>query len=120
LSCQRFFTKTNHRCGVSAGTRRHKGGTGFSKHRVLADTRIHAAAEFDVSNGRRGKARSVRGAKKHVNAPLPRARKPSHAAQRRRNRIGAHGRAAGLCVGLRRCRRFRLFPRGFLSPIRPA
>jgi hypothetical protein len=34
---------------------------------VLADTRIHAAAEFDVSNGRRGKARSVRGAKKHAN-----------------------------------------------------
>ncbi|MEP1110371.1 MAG: hypothetical protein ABJG94_01545 [Nitratireductor sp.] len=87
---------------------------------MLTDTRVHAAAEFDVSNGRRGKAHCVRGAKKHVNAPLPRPRKRGHAAQRRRNGTGAHGRAAGLCVGLRRNRRFRLFPRGFLSPIRPA
>lgn len=80
LSCQRFFTKTNSRCGVSAGTRRHKGGTGFSKHRVLADTRIHAAAEFDVSNGRRGKARSVRGPK---NTSTPRFRVRENPATRR-------------------------------------
>ncbi|WP_197435139.1 hypothetical protein [Nitratireductor arenosus] len=103
-----------------AGTHRHKGGTGFSKHGVLADRRIHAAAEFDVSNARRGNARSMRGARKTRQVALPRPRKRSHAAQRRRNGIGAHGRAAGLCVGLRRNRRFRLFPRGFLSPIRPA
>ena len=60
--------KTNHRRGFTAPTHRAKGGTRFQKRGVVSDTAHVAVAAFDVANGNRGMARSVRGAKKFVNS----------------------------------------------------
>jgi hypothetical protein len=72
--------KTNHRRGFKANTPRYKGGTRFVKVSPLADIAIHARAEFDFTDGNRGMARSVRGAKKFVNS---RFRRHENAATRR-------------------------------------
>lgn len=60
--------KTNHRRGFRAATHRNKGGTRFGKRSGIAGVAIDAMADFDASNGNRGMAKSVRGAKKYVNS----------------------------------------------------
>ena len=60
--------KTNHRRGFVAPTHPAKGGTQFHKQGVLSDAAPTAMADFDSSNGNRGMAKSVRGAKKFVNS----------------------------------------------------
>lgn len=60
--------KTNHRRGFRAGTHRAKGGTRFHKISSIADVGIGAQADWDFSQGNRGMARSVAGAKKFVNS----------------------------------------------------
>jgi hypothetical protein len=60
--------KTNHPHGFTANTPRKKGGTSFHKEGVISDVTPSAMAEFDSSNGHRGMAKSVRGAKKFVNS----------------------------------------------------
>ena len=60
--------KTNQGRGFRANKPRYKGGTGFSKRASLSGMAIDAVAAFDFSNGHRGMARSVQGAKKFVNS----------------------------------------------------
>ena len=60
--------KTNHRRGFKANTPRYKGGTTFQKTGALSDVSVSARADYDFSNGNRGMAKSVRGAKKFVNS----------------------------------------------------
>ncbi len=60
--------KTNHGRGFVAPTHRAKGGTRFQKVSAIADAGFVAVAQWDMSNGNRGVARSVRGAKKFVNS----------------------------------------------------
>lgn len=62
--------KTNHRRGFVANTARQKGGTAFHKTGELSDVSISARADWDFSNGNRGMAKSVRGAKKFVNSRI--------------------------------------------------
>jgi len=63
-----FLMKTNHGRGFIADTHRNNGGKGFHKRGVFSDEAPSAAADFDFSNGNRGMAKSVRGAKKFVNS----------------------------------------------------
>jgi hypothetical protein len=60
--------KTNHVRGFTAETHRNKGGQRFHKRGVFSDAAPTAMADFDLSNGNRGMAKSVRGAKKFVNS----------------------------------------------------
>lgn len=60
--------KTNHNRGFKADTDREKGGTAFHKRGVVSDVGVSAMADFDFTNGNRGMAKSVRGAKKFVNS----------------------------------------------------
>lgn len=60
--------KTNHGRGFVAKPHRKKGGQRFEKRGVLSDAAPVAMADFDSSNGNRGMAKSVRGAKKFVNS----------------------------------------------------
>lgn len=60
--------KTNHQRSFRAATHRKKPGAAFHKTSVLSDVSISAMADFDFSNGNRGMAKSVRGAKKFVNS----------------------------------------------------
>lgn len=60
--------KTNHRRGFTQNEQRRKGGQSFSKTGVVSDVSISAHADFDFTNGNRGMAKSVRGAKKYVNS----------------------------------------------------
>ena len=60
--------KTNHRRGYKANTPRYKGGASFAKRGLLSDVSVGAMADFDFTDGHRGMARSVRGAKKFVNS----------------------------------------------------
>lgn len=60
--------KTNHRRGFVANTPRKKGGTAFHKTGEVSDVSISARTDWDFSNGNRGMAKSVRGAKKFVNS----------------------------------------------------
>jgi len=59
--------KTNHRRGSKDSPQRYKGGALFQRTSALSDTAVSARADFDFSNGNRGMAKSVRGAKKYVN-----------------------------------------------------
>jgi hypothetical protein len=60
--------KTNHRRGFVAPSHRAKGGTRFEKRGEIADVGLVAVSHWDVANGHRGQAKSVRGAKKFVNS----------------------------------------------------
>lgn len=60
--------KTNHRRGFVAPSHRAKGGTRFQKVSKIADVGLVAVSQWDMSNGHRGVAQSVRGAKKFVNS----------------------------------------------------
>lgn len=60
--------KTNHRRGYKAETHPKKGGTRFQKKGVLSDAAPVAMSDFESSNGNRGMAKQVRGAKKFVNS----------------------------------------------------
>jgi hypothetical protein len=60
--------KTNHRRGYKANEQRYKGGQRFSKTGVVSNVAISARADFDFTDGNRGMAKSVRGAKKYVNS----------------------------------------------------
>lgn len=60
--------KTNHGRGFKAETHPRKGGTRFQKKGVLSDAAPVAMSDFDSSNGNRGMAKQVRGAKKYVNS----------------------------------------------------
>lgn len=60
--------KTNHGRGFKANEQRGKGGQSFHKRGVVSDAAPSAMADFDFSNGNRGMAKSVRGAKKFVNS----------------------------------------------------
>lgn len=61
--------KTNHRRGFKANKHRRKGGTSFTGFGVLADMTLYASAVFAGGyGGERRVARSVRGAKKSINA----------------------------------------------------
>lgn len=60
--------KTNHRRGFKANTPRYKGGVAFHRSGVLSGVSVDARADFDFTNGNRGMAKSVRGAKKFVNS----------------------------------------------------
>ena len=71
-----------------SNTPRYKGGTVFHKEGELSGVSIDARADWDFSNGNRGMAKSVRGAKKYVNS---RFRFHENAATRRL----AEGAAAG-------------------------
>lgn len=62
--------KTNHRRGYRANTQRYKGGQLFSARGALSGIAVSAMADFDFTDGNRGMARSVRGAKKYVNSRL--------------------------------------------------
>lgn len=72
--------KTNHRRGFKASTQRDKGGTQFRQEAPLAGISVSARADWDFSQGNRGMAKSVRGAKKFVNS---RVRHHENAATRR-------------------------------------
>lgn len=60
--------KTNHRRGYKADTHRDKGGTQFVKRSPIAGIAVSASADFEFTDGNRGMAKSVRGAKKYVNS----------------------------------------------------
>ncbi len=60
--------KTNHQRSFRAATHRKKPGAAFHRTGVLSDVSISAMADFDFTNGNRGMAKSVRGAKKFVNS----------------------------------------------------
>ncbi|MGE0500055.1 MAG: hypothetical protein AB7I79_00210 [Rhizobiaceae bacterium] len=60
--------KTNHRRGFVAPGHRSKGGARFEKRGVVSNAAPVTMAAFDFSNGNRGMAKSVRGAKKFVNS----------------------------------------------------
>jgi hypothetical protein len=60
--------KTNHKRGFVANVPRQKGGTVFHKTGELSGVSVVAQADWDFSNGNRGMAKSVRGAKKFVNS----------------------------------------------------
>ena len=60
--------KTNHDRGFKANMPRKKPGAPFHKTGVVSDVSINANADFDFTNGNRGMAKSVRGAKKFVNS----------------------------------------------------
>ena len=62
--------KTNHRRSYRANMQRYKGGQLFSARGVLSGIAVSAMADFDFTDGNRGMARSVRGAKKYVNSRL--------------------------------------------------
>jgi len=72
--------KTNHRRGFKANTPRYKGGTQFRQEAPLSGVSVSAIADWDFSQGNRGMAKSVRGAKKFVNS---RVRHHENAATRR-------------------------------------
>ena len=60
--------KTNHRRGYKANEQRYKGGQTFHKVGELSGAAVSARADWDFTNGNRGMAKSVRGAKKFVNS----------------------------------------------------
>lgn len=72
--------KTNHLRGYRANAQRYKGGQHFSARAPLSGIVVSAMADFDFTDGNRGMARSVRGAKKYVNS---RVRHHENAATRR-------------------------------------
>ena len=60
--------KTNHGRRFVGKVPRKKGGTAFHKTGKISDLSVSARADWDFSNGNRGMAKSVRGAKKFVNS----------------------------------------------------
>jgi hypothetical protein len=76
----RLRMKTNHRRGFKANTQRYKGGTQFRQDAPLSGISVSAQADWDFTNGNRGMAKSVRGAKKFVSS---RVRHHENAATRR-------------------------------------
>ena len=60
--------KTNHRRGYKANQQRYKGGQTFARLGALSGEVVSARADWDFTNGNRGMAKSVRGAKKFVNS----------------------------------------------------
>jgi len=58
--------KTNHRRGFRAPTHRDKGGSRFGAKRPLSGGSVFAFVTHSFSNGNRGMAKAVRGAKKFV------------------------------------------------------
>jgi hypothetical protein len=62
--------KTNQARGFRGKTQRYKGGTSFHKTGELSGVEVSAQADWDSSNGNRGMAKTVRGAKKFVNSRI--------------------------------------------------
>jgi len=62
--------KTNHQRGFKASTHPDKGGQGWGTDSVLADRSFYGYIGHDFTNGNRGMAKAVRGAKKYVRTRL--------------------------------------------------
>lgn len=62
--------KTNHRRGFKAKTHTDKAMSGYSDKGQISDTSVGAWVANDFTNGNRGMARAVAGAKKFVRSRL--------------------------------------------------